>query len=95
MTMRERLDRKKRNKIWNNHHEAVLAMVIILLIAGLFNVFSSTFVMAERDCGTPYYYLKRHIISMVVEAIITLTSVLFSRMMVQWISVQKSTMKMS
>ena len=67
MTMRERLDRKKRNKIWNNHHEAVLAMVIILLIAGLFNVFSSTFVMAERDCGTPYYYLKRHIISMVVE----------------------------
>lgn len=69
MTMRERLDRKKRNKIWNNHHEAVLAMVIILLIAGLFNVFSSTFVMAERDCGTPYYYLKRHIISMVVGAV--------------------------
>ena len=63
MTMRERLDRKKRNKIWNNHHEAVLAMVIILLIAGLFNVFSSTFVMAERDCGTPYYYLAEKVVS--------------------------------
>lgn len=64
MTNLQRLEQRKKLKIWKNNHEAVVAMVVILLIAGLFNVFSSTFVMAERDFGTPYYYLRRHLISM-------------------------------
>ncbi len=66
MTNMQRLEQRKLGKIWKNNHEAMMAMVIILLIAGLFNVFSSTFVMAERDYETPYYFLNRHAISMVL-----------------------------
>ncbi len=64
MTNMERLEERKRHKIWKNNHEAVVAMVFIMLVAGAFNVFSSTFVMAERDYGDPYYFIFRHMISL-------------------------------
>ena len=60
----EPLERRRRVKIWKNNHEAIIALVIILLIAGTFNVFSATFVMAERDYGTPYAFLAKHMVSM-------------------------------
>ena len=58
--------RRQGVKLWKNNHEAIMTLVIILLIAGLFNVFSSTFVMAERDYGSPYAFLIRHAVSMVL-----------------------------
>ncbi|ORU00914.1 Cell division protein FtsW [Anaerovibrio sp. JC8] len=66
MSKIEPLARRQGVKLWKNNHEAVMTLVIILLIAGLFNVFSSTFVMAERDYGSPYAFLIRHAISMVL-----------------------------
>ncbi|MCR5176147.1 MAG: putative lipid II flippase FtsW [Anaerovibrio sp.] len=63
MKQSEKLEEKKRYKIWQNNHEAIIAMVTILVIAGWFNVFSSTFVMAERDYSSPYYFLFRHMFS--------------------------------
>lgn len=49
---------------WNSNHEAVVWLVMILLLIGIVNVFSSTFVMAENDYGSPYHFLVRHLASL-------------------------------
>lgn len=73
--MKEENDVKERNgatiglpelRFWHSDIEAVIVIILILLILGSINVFSSSFVMAERDHNTPYFFIQRHAISMVV-----------------------------
>ena len=57
-------------KFWNNDTEAVIGIVLVLLVLGSINVFSSSFILAEADYGTPYFFLKKHAIFAVVGLII-------------------------
>lgn len=50
--------------IWSNDHEAVIWIMVMLLIAGSVNIFSSTFVMAENEGSSPYFYLLKHLLIM-------------------------------
>ena len=49
-------------KFWNNDTEAVIGIILVLLVLGSINVFSSSFILAEADYGTPYFFLKKHAI---------------------------------
>ncbi len=44
--------------------EAVLAIMLVLLILGTINVFSSSFIVAETDFGTPYHFLQRQFVNL-------------------------------
>ena len=59
---------------WHNDHEGVIWVVLILMTIGMLNIFSSTFIKAENDFGNPYYYLKRHGISLVLSLIVMFIS---------------------
>ena len=56
----------ERKKFWNNDMEAIIGIMFVLLILGTINVFSSSFIIAEADFDTPYFFLKRHIINIVI-----------------------------
>ena len=47
-------------RFWMNDCEAVLGIVLVLCIIGAINVFSSSFVLAEANFGTPYFFLQKH-----------------------------------
>ena len=53
-------------KFWNNDMEAVIGIMFVLLILGTINVFSSSFILAEAEFDTPYFFLKRHIINIII-----------------------------
>ena len=55
-----------RKKFWNNDMEAIIGIMFVLLILGTINVFSSSFIIAEADFDTPYFFLKRHIINIII-----------------------------
>ena len=57
-------DEKK--KFWNNDTEAIIGIMVVLLILGTINVFSSSFIIAEAEFDSPYFFLKRHIINIVI-----------------------------
>ena len=50
--------------IWSNDHEAVIWIMVMLLVAGSVNIFSATFVMAEDEGRSPYFYLLKHLLIM-------------------------------
>ena len=50
-------------KFWMNDREAILGIILVLLIIGTLNVFSSSFVVSETFYDTPYYYLTKHAIN--------------------------------
>ena len=54
----------KKLAIWSSDHEAVIWIMVMLLIAGSVNIFSSTFVMAEDEGSSPYFYLLKHLVIM-------------------------------
>ena len=56
----------EKKKFWNNDMEAIIGIMLVLLILGTINVFSSSFIIAEADFDTPYFFLKRHIINIVI-----------------------------
>ena len=56
----------ERKKFWNNDMEALIGIMVVLLILGTINVFSSSFIIAEAEFDTPYFFLKRHIINVVI-----------------------------
>lgn len=60
----------ERKKFWNNDMEAIIGIMIVLIILGTINVFSSSFILAESEFDTPYFFLKRHIINVVIGFII-------------------------
>ena len=55
-----------RKKFWNNDMEAIIGIMVVLLILGTINVFSSSFILAEAEFDTPYFFLKRHIINIFI-----------------------------
>ena len=58
-----------RKKFWNNDTEAVVGIMIVLLILGTINVFSSSFILAETEFENPYHFLQRHLINIAVSFI--------------------------
>jgi len=46
--------------------EAIIAITAVLLILGTINVFSSSFIFAEAEFDTPYFFLKRHILNVFI-----------------------------
>lgn len=57
---------RERKKFWTNDIEAIIAITFVLLILGTINVFSSSFIVAEAEYDTPYFFLKRHVINIFV-----------------------------
>ena len=55
-----------RKRFWTNDMEAIIAITLVLLILGTINVFSSSFIFAESEFDTPYFFLKRHVINVVI-----------------------------
>ena len=60
------LGQSERKRFWTNDMEAIIAITLVLLILGTINVFSASFVFAEAEFDTPYFFLKRHAINVVV-----------------------------
>ncbi len=55
-----------RKTLWSNDAEPIIVIMIILLVLGTINVFSSSFVLSTIDYETPYHFLIRHTIWLVV-----------------------------
>ena len=66
VTKNDAPDEGERKKFWSNDTEAVAGIMVVLLILGTINVFSSSFVIAESDFNTPYFFLQRHIINIAI-----------------------------
>ena len=60
------LGQSDKKRFWTNDMEAIIAITLVLLILGTINVFSASFVFAEAEFDTPYFFLKRHVINVVV-----------------------------
>ncbi len=52
-----------RKKFWNNDMEALLAIMVVLVILGTINVFSSSFILSEADYNTPYFFLRKQLVN--------------------------------
>ena len=59
-------DAGEKKKFWNNDTEAIIGIMVVLLILGTINVFSSSFIIAEAEFDSPYFFLKRHIINIII-----------------------------
>ena len=66
VTKKNAPDESESKKFWTNDIEAVIVIMIVLLILGTINVFSSSFVFAESEFSKPYFFLKRHVINVVI-----------------------------
>ena len=55
-----------KKRFWTSDMEAIIAITFVLLILGTINVFSSSFIFAEAEFDTPYFFLKRHLINIAV-----------------------------
>ncbi len=51
---------------WKSHHEAIIWLMVLLLLAGATNVFSATFILAETEGGSPYTYILKHLVWIVI-----------------------------
>ena len=60
------LGQTDRKKFWTNDMEAIIAITVVLLILGTINVFSSSFIFAEAEFDTPYFFLKRHVLNVFI-----------------------------
>ena len=60
------LNQNDRKRFWTNDMEAIIAITLVLLILGTINVFSSSFIFAEAEFDTPYFFLKRHLINVFI-----------------------------
>lgn len=56
----------EKKKFWNNDMEAIIGIMVVLLILGTINVFSSSFIIAEAEFDSPYFFLKRHLINVAI-----------------------------
>ena len=56
----------EKKRFWNNDMEAIIGIMFVLLILGTINVFSSSFILAEAEFDTPYFFLKRHILNVAI-----------------------------
>lgn len=53
-----------RKKLWNNDAEPILVIMVVLMVLGTINVFSSSFVLGTTDYNNPYHFLRRHVLVM-------------------------------
>ena len=60
------LNQADKKRFWTNDMEAIIAITLVLLILGTINVFSSSFIFAEAEFDTPYFFLKRHVINVFI-----------------------------
>ncbi len=60
------IDSSEKKKFWNNDTEAIIGIMLVLLILGTINVFSSSFIIAEAEFDSPYFFLKRHLINIFI-----------------------------
>ena len=60
------VDAGEKKKFWINDTEAIIGVMIVLIILGTINVFSSSFIIAEAEFDSPYFFLKRHIINVII-----------------------------
>ena len=60
------VDAGETKKFWINDTEAIIGIMIVLIILGTINVFSSSFIIAEAEFDSPYFFLKRHIINVII-----------------------------
>ena len=60
------LNQAAAKKFWTSDMEAIIAITLVLLILGTINVFSSSFIFAEAEFDTPYFFLKRHILNIFI-----------------------------
>ena len=58
-----------RKNFWESDQEAILAIMIVLIVLGTINVFSSSFVMAEADYNNPYFFLKKQLANVLVGSV--------------------------
>ena len=56
----------EKKRFWNNDMEAIIGIMVVLLILGTINVFSSSFILAEAEFDSPYFFLKRHLINIFI-----------------------------
>ena len=64
MSDREEVRTLVQKKFWLNDMEAVLGIVLVLIILGTINVFSSSFIISENNYGTPYFFLRHHLMNL-------------------------------
>ena len=58
-----------RKIFWESDQEAILAIMLVLIVLGTINVFSSSFVMAEADYNNSYFFLKKQLANILVGAV--------------------------
>ncbi len=68
-TSAENSERAEKKQFWNNDMEAIIGIMVVLLILGTINVFSSSFILGETKFDNPYYFLQRHLINVAVSLI--------------------------
>ena len=56
-------------RFWTNDTEAIIGIMIVLLVLGTINIFSSSFVIAESEFNSPYFFLQRHILNIAIGAV--------------------------
>ena len=61
---------EEKKKFWNNDMEAIIGIMFALIILGTINVFSSSFILAEAEFDSPYFFLKRHVINVIIGLIV-------------------------
>lgn len=59
-----------KRRFWTSDMEAIIAIMFVLLILGMINVFSSSFIFAEAEFDSPYFFLKRHVINIFIGSIV-------------------------
>ena len=63
---KKELNQAAGKKFWTSDMEAIIAITLVLLILGTINVFSSSFIFAEAEFDTPYFFLKRHVLNVFI-----------------------------
>ena len=64
MERQEATEEKGKKSFWVSDMEAVLAIFLVLLVFGSINVFSSSFILAQTNFGTPYFFLQRQMFNL-------------------------------
>ncbi len=69
---------KKQRRFWINDMEALTYIMFILIIIGTINICSASLITAYTDFENPYYFLTRHLISILVGLVAFATSSRFN-----------------
>ena len=57
---------RDKKRFWTSDMEAIIGIMVVLLILGTINVFSASFIFAEAEFDTPYFFLKRHVFNIFI-----------------------------